>query len=224
MPAVEVLLNTKLIAELIEQGDFGGVKEAMEKSLAEGSQTFEADLARLINEGTITRDEGLAFADSPTNLLWRLQNESAPVSRQPPKADESDPQLFTEIVLDVQPVTEQRRRDQFRSLGLMPSALRLAEALIARPSVTPDDAGCQALLKARLAPLGFDCETLVCGPSDFRVTNLWAHAPRPAAAGRRWPSPATPTSCPPARWRSGPATRSCPATAAAGSTAAAPPT
>ncbi len=56
----------------------------------------------------------------------------------------------------------------------MPSALRLAEALIARPSITPDDAGCQELLKARLAPLGFDCETLVCGPSDFRVTNLWA--------------------------------------------------
>ena len=56
----------------------------------------------------------------------------------------------------------------------MSSALRLAEALIARPSVTPDDAGCQELLKARLAPLGFDCETLVCGPADFRVTNLLA--------------------------------------------------
>jgi len=50
----------------------------------------------------------------------------------------------------------------------------LAEALIARPSVTPDDAGCQDLLKARLAPLGFACETLVCGPDHFRVTNLWA--------------------------------------------------
>jgi succinyl-diaminopimelate desuccinylase len=56
----------------------------------------------------------------------------------------------------------------------MPSALRLAEALMARPSITPDDAGCQELLKTRLAPLGFDCQTLVCGPSEFRVTNLWA--------------------------------------------------
>lgn len=56
----------------------------------------------------------------------------------------------------------------------MSSALELAEALIARPSVTPDDAGCQDLLTARLAPLGFACETLVCGPADFRVTNLWA--------------------------------------------------
>ena len=53
-------------------------------------------------------------------------------------------------------------------------ALRLAEALIARASVTPEDAGCQSLLADRLAAIGFECETLVCGPEDFRVTNLWA--------------------------------------------------
>ena len=103
IPASEVLLNTKLIAECIEQGDISGVKEAMEKSLAEGSQTFEADLAKLITEGVITREEGLTFADSPTNLLWRLQNESAPMSRQPPRPEEPDPSLFTEITLDVRP-------------------------------------------------------------------------------------------------------------------------
>jgi twitching motility protein PilU len=102
-PAAEVLLNTKLVSELIEQGDISGVKEAMEKSLAEGSQTFEEDLAKLITEGKITREEGLAFADSPTNLLWRLQNETAPMSRQPPKPEDPDPSLFTEIVLDVVP-------------------------------------------------------------------------------------------------------------------------
>ncbi len=54
------------------------------------------------------------------------------------------------------------------------ATLRLLEQLIARPSVTPDDAGCQALVTARLAPLGFACETLLCGPDNFRVTNLWA--------------------------------------------------
>ena len=101
--AAEVLLNTKLVAELIEQGDISGVKEAMEKSLAEGSQTFEESLAKMINDGTITRDEGLAFADSPTNLLWRLQNETAPLSRQPPKVEDPDPSSFTEFVLDVMP-------------------------------------------------------------------------------------------------------------------------
>ena len=54
------------------------------------------------------------------------------------------------------------------------ATLRLLEALIARPSVTPADAGCQALLIERLAPLGFACETLSFGPDTARVTNLWA--------------------------------------------------
>ena len=56
----------------------------------------------------------------------------------------------------------------------MSAALQLTEALIALRSPTPDDGGCQALLIERLRPLGFECETLVFGPDDFRVTNLWA--------------------------------------------------
>ena len=103
IPAVEVMINSKLVSELIEQGDFSGVKEAMEKSLAEGSQTFEQDLARLITEGKITRDEGLAFADSPTNLMWRLANDMSPQSRAgaPKKEEVEDGASFTEITLDV---------------------------------------------------------------------------------------------------------------------------
>ncbi len=103
VPAVEVLLNTKLVSELIEKGDLGGVKEAVEKSLAEGSQTFEQDIARLINEGVISRDEGLAHADSPTNLLWRLQNDQTPTSRVAPKKEENEAATFTEITIDVRP-------------------------------------------------------------------------------------------------------------------------
>ncbi len=56
----------------------------------------------------------------------------------------------------------------------MSRTLQLTEQLIARPSVTPDDAGCQQLLAERLLPLGFVCETIASGPADFRVTNLWA--------------------------------------------------
>jgi succinyl-diaminopimelate desuccinylase len=52
--------------------------------------------------------------------------------------------------------------------------LQLLETLIARPSVTPQDAGCQALIAERLQRAGFACETLAFGPDDFRVTNLWA--------------------------------------------------
>ena len=102
MPAVEILLNTKLISELIEKGDLSGIKDAMTKSLAEGSRTFEEDIARLIAEGTVSRDEGLAHADSPTNLLWRLENDVAPVSRAGGKKDEPDTATFTEISIEDQ--------------------------------------------------------------------------------------------------------------------------
>ncbi|MBL8320393.1 MAG: PilT/PilU family type 4a pilus ATPase [Burkholderiaceae bacterium] len=103
IPSVEILLNTKLVAELIEKGEFNEVKEAMEKSLAEGSQTFEVDLARLIGAGLISRDEGLSHADSPTNLMWRLQNDQTPVQRAPQKSEDPDTAFFTEIALDVVP-------------------------------------------------------------------------------------------------------------------------
>jgi twitching motility protein PilU len=101
-PAVEVLLNTKLISELIEKGDFSGVKEAMEKSMAEGSQSFEQDIAKLIVEGTVDRKEGLAYSDSPTNLMWRLQNDFAKAAAPKEQEEELDDEpSFTEITLDV---------------------------------------------------------------------------------------------------------------------------
>lgn len=63
----------------------------------------------------------------------------------------------------------------------MSRTLQLAEQLISRPSVTPDDAGCQQILGERLARLGFVLETIESGPADFRVANLWA-VRRPADA------------------------------------------
>ena len=77
-PAVEVLLNTRHVAELIEQGRLSDVKEAMEKSLAPGSQTFEQSLVKMIQSERISREDGLANSDSPTNLLWMLENAAAP--------------------------------------------------------------------------------------------------------------------------------------------------
>jgi succinyl-diaminopimelate desuccinylase len=56
----------------------------------------------------------------------------------------------------------------------MTAALRLAEALIARRSVTPEDGGCQQLLAERLQAIGFECEAMPHGPSNARVQNLWA--------------------------------------------------
>jgi len=103
VPALEVMLNTALVAELIEKGDFSAVKEAMEQSMAEGSQTFEEDIARLITEERVTREEGLAQADSPTNLMWRLQNRAAPKPKTEDRhlTDQVDEPTFTDITLDV---------------------------------------------------------------------------------------------------------------------------
>ena len=56
----------------------------------------------------------------------------------------------------------------------MDDSLLLLEQLIARASVTPDDAGCQALVAERLARIGFACEDMPFGPDDGRVSNLWA--------------------------------------------------
>ena len=74
VPSVEILLNTRHVSELIEKGEINAVKEAMEQSLAPGSQTFEQDLYRLYKEEIITLDEALANADSPTNLSWLINN------------------------------------------------------------------------------------------------------------------------------------------------------
>ncbi|MBQ0132947.1 MAG: succinyl-diaminopimelate desuccinylase [Comamonas sp.] len=56
----------------------------------------------------------------------------------------------------------------------MSRTLQLAEQLISRPSITPEDAGCLELLSARLGTLGFVCERIDSGPDSFRVHNLWA--------------------------------------------------
>jgi twitching motility protein PilU len=100
-PAVEIMLNTKLISELVEKGDFSGVKEAMEKSMAEGSQSFEHDIARLIVSGAVDRKEGLAYADSPTNLMWRMQNDFTQKMQVATPEEEDEGASFTEITLDV---------------------------------------------------------------------------------------------------------------------------
>ncbi|MCL2020612.1 MAG: PilT/PilU family type 4a pilus ATPase [Betaproteobacteria bacterium] len=74
IPSAEVLLNTRYVSDLIERGEVQSIKEAMEQSNAVGSQTFEQDLFRLYKEGTITLEEALANADSPTNLSWIINN------------------------------------------------------------------------------------------------------------------------------------------------------
>ena len=109
-PAVEVMLNTRYIAELIEKGEINEIKEGMAKSMAPGSQTFEQCFFRMIRDGSISQEEAMANADSPSNLIWLLNNTeagattpggSAPAEEKKRKDDTPDisSASFTEITL-----------------------------------------------------------------------------------------------------------------------------
>ena len=72
IPAVEVLINTPYISELIRKGDFGEIKEVMEKGAAVGMQTFDQCLHDLFKMEKITLDDALNSADSRSNLEWQI--------------------------------------------------------------------------------------------------------------------------------------------------------
>lgn len=102
IPAAEIMINTSLISQKIEKGDFSGIRDAMDQSMAEGGQTFEQDIARLIKEGLVDRQEGMSNSDSPTNLLWRLQNDfHARAAVKTDLEEVDDEPSFTEFTLDV---------------------------------------------------------------------------------------------------------------------------
>ena len=92
MAAVEVLLNTRHIAELIEKGEINEIKDALEKSMSPGSQTFEQALFKLFMDGKITQEEAMANADSATNMLWLINQATAgDITGQTPAAPAASP-------------------------------------------------------------------------------------------------------------------------------------
>jgi twitching motility protein PilU len=93
---VEVMLNTRHVADLIEKGEVNGIKEAMDKSLAPGSQTFEQALFQMYRDGVISQEEALANADSATNLLWLMNNTDA-TKPSPGTAPAPKPALQQEV-------------------------------------------------------------------------------------------------------------------------------
>jgi twitching motility protein PilU len=99
LAALEMLLNTGHATELIERGDIGTLKSAMEQSLAPGSVSFEQSLYQLLHQEVITREEALAACDSRSNLLWLINN--AGKLRDEEKKPEQEPPSFTEITLNI---------------------------------------------------------------------------------------------------------------------------
>lgn len=70
--AVEVLVNTPFVSELIHEDKVGEIKEAMQKGSKDGMQTFDQALFRLYKEGKVELEEALSKADSRADLEWRL--------------------------------------------------------------------------------------------------------------------------------------------------------
>ncbi|MGZ8096913.1 MAG: PilT/PilU family type 4a pilus ATPase [Methylosarcina sp.] len=70
--AIEILLGTPLVRDLIQKGDIHSIKEVMEKSENVGMQTFDSHLLRLFKEGRISLEEALQNSDSPNNLKLKI--------------------------------------------------------------------------------------------------------------------------------------------------------
>jgi twitching motility protein PilU len=102
LPAVEILLNVGHMTDLIEQGNLPAIKEAMENSLAPGSQSFEQSLYSLLQKDLVTRDDALAAADSKNNLMFLINNAGRPQAAQPPPPKkEPEPASFSEFTLNI---------------------------------------------------------------------------------------------------------------------------
>jgi twitching motility protein PilU len=89
VPAVEVLLNTKHIQDLISKGEIDQIKDALEQSLSPGSQSFEQALYHHIHSGKVSVEEAMAHSDSPTNLHWLLSNAPKTASGAPASTPQS---------------------------------------------------------------------------------------------------------------------------------------
>jgi twitching motility protein PilU len=101
-PAVEILMNNGHMADLIERGDVPAIKDAMERSLAPGSQSFEQSLYVLLQKDLITRDDALGAADSKNNLLWMINNTGKlPAAQTPASKQAAEPASFSEFTLNI---------------------------------------------------------------------------------------------------------------------------
>jgi twitching motility protein PilU len=71
--ALEIMMDTPRVKELIQRGEIGVIKEAMEQSAQEGCQTFDMALYDLYTSGKIDLDQALSNADSVNNLRLKIK-------------------------------------------------------------------------------------------------------------------------------------------------------
>ena len=110
IPAVEILLNTSLIADLIKNDEIDKIRDAIERSVSSGSQTFEQALYKLFKSGQITKEEAMRNADSASNLSTLVDfsertNTNVKMKaydpNQPPPSNSTPPADFGDIKLNL---------------------------------------------------------------------------------------------------------------------------
>ncbi|NOT12583.1 MAG: PilT/PilU family type 4a pilus ATPase [Methylococcaceae bacterium] len=84
--AIEILLGSQLVKDLIHKGEIHAIKEAMEKSENIGMQTFDSHLLKLFKQGTISLEEALQNSDSPNNLKLKINLSEGLGSSSPEKS------------------------------------------------------------------------------------------------------------------------------------------
>ena len=180
VPAAEVLINTHHVAELIATGRLSEIPDAIANSLAAGSLSFDRSLTRLLRAGRITREDALQHSDSPTNLLWLLDNNAEDLAQDAPTTEETASGLMLPDLL-------QKQASSFESRRTGPSA---RAGSVARQTLADMDAAGEAPAVAA-APSAHPFASAVSQaamavPSGMNA----APAPQPAQAGG-WPSTAT---------------------------------
>ncbi|MFT6926982.1 MAG: twitching motility protein PilU [Psychromonas sp.] len=85
--AIEVMMGTLTVRDIIKRGEFGLLKEVMEKSKGLGMQTFDGALFDLVIEGKITEEEAVKNSDSPTNLLLKFKLHRGGIAEELEESD-----------------------------------------------------------------------------------------------------------------------------------------
>lgn len=117
--AIEILLGTPMICELIKKGEVMAIKEIMEKSEEQGMQTFDRHLYRLVQEGRISMEEALKNADSPSNIQVRMNIEKEP---EPDKEDEAIAGLALEPKVEPKEEEEEEEQEEENMFGTIATA------------------------------------------------------------------------------------------------------
>jgi twitching motility protein PilU len=115
--AIEILLGTSMIKDLIMKGDIDSIKEIMEKSEELGMQTFDSHIYKLYKQGIISLEEALKNADSPSNLQVKINLEESPITKAAASGSADGDDTASELNdvlagLELEPVKDEEKQKE----------------------------------------------------------------------------------------------------------------